>query len=28
MRGTYIHVVDPALREYMRQFLPAALPQI
>ncbi|MGV8911323.1 MAG: DNA/RNA helicase domain-containing protein [Rhodoglobus sp.] len=23
MRGTYVHVVDPELREYMRQFFPA-----
>jgi hypothetical protein len=24
MRGTYVHVVDPALREFMRPFFPAA----
>ncbi len=24
VRGTYIHVVDPHLREYMRQFFPPA----
>ncbi|MGV8852508.1 MAG: DNA/RNA helicase domain-containing protein [Rhodoglobus sp.] len=23
MRGTYVHVVDPALREYMRRFFPS-----